>query len=193
MTKAEGIYGCQVIGGKAGEVDGVMNVQITVQITDGPDKGQRCTYEDTVNASSAKYVNWSLSAAGWKGKAPEWDFTTLEKDIEEWIAKTGGASTVEIKHIEIKRGKAFDKWEAGGRAGPRPVWDKVAGIGRGAARAMKAPSAETLKGASGYMREAMGDMGGPPPDDVPHAGDEDAIPFVTSSMRDLTAVARVLR
>lgn len=191
MTKTEGIFGCTVINGKAGEVDGVMNVQITVQITDGPDKGQRCTYEDTVNASSAKYVGWSVTAVGWKGAANKtFDFTTLEKDIEEWIAKTGGATTVEIKHIEIKRGKAYEKWEAGGKQGPRPVWDKVAGIGRGAARPMKAPTASTVKDAGGYMREAMGDSGGAPPDD---AGD-DEIPFATCTMsRDVNPIASVLR
>ncbi len=189
MTKTEGIFGCTIINGKAGEADGVLAVQITAQITDGPDKGQRCTYEDTVNAQSAKYVGWSCTAVGWKGEKLE----TLEKDIEAWIAKTGGASTVEIKHIEIKRGKAFEKWEASGRTGPRPVWDKVAGIGRGAAKPLKAPSASTLKDANGYMREAMGDPGGPPPDDVPHAGDSDDIPFLTCAMREPSAVAKVLR
>ncbi len=192
MTKTEGLFGCQVINGKAGEVDGVMNVQIAVQITDGPDKGQRCTYEDTVNASSAKYVGWSVTAVGWQGAALKtFDFTTLEKDIEAWIAKTGGTSTVEIKHIEIKRGRAFDKWMAEGQKGPRPVWDKVAGIGRGDAKPMRAPSASTLKDASGYMREAMGDSGGPPPDEAPP--DDEQIPFLTCAMRELSAIAKVLR
>lgn len=152
-TKQEGIWNCKVLGGKAGEVDGVLNVQINVQITDGPDKGQRCTYEDTVNAKSAKYVGWSCSAVGWKGQS----LTTLEKDITAWIEKTGGDSTVEIKHIEVKRGKAYDRWAAGGEQGPPPVWDKVAGIGRGAPRPLKQPSASTLKDADEAMRSAMGD------------------------------------
>src|SRR5687767_12162536 len=98
--KAEGIWGCKVLGGKAGLVDGVPNVQITVQITDGPSAGQRCTYEDVINTQSAKYVGWSLNAVGYKGRGLE----TLEGDIAKWIEKTGGTSTVEIKHLEIKKG-----------------------------------------------------------------------------------------
>ncbi len=155
-TKAEGVWNCQVIGGKAGNADGQANVQITVQITDGPDKGQRCTYEDMVNTKSAKYVRWSCEAVGWKGHS----LTTLESDIAAWIEKSGGASTVEIKHIEVKKGKAFDKWAAEGRVGPAPVWDKVAGIGRGAPRPLAKLGGETLKDADDAMRSVLGDDGG---------------------------------
>ena len=154
------------LGGKAGEVDGVLNVQINVQITDGPDKGQRCTYEDTVNTKSAKYIGWSCTAVGWKGDS----LTTLESDIAAWIEKTGGATTVEIKHIEVKRGKAYDKWVADGCKGAAPVWDKVAGIGRGAPRPLKQPSASTLRDADDAMRMAMGEDESPPADD-------ESIPF----------------
>ncbi len=176
MTKAEGIYGCTVLGGKAGELDGVPNVQINVQITDGPDKGQRCTYEDVVNTSSAKYVAWSCKAVGWRGS----DLNTLEGDVTAWIAKTGGASTVEIKHLEIKKGKNAGK-----------IWDKVNGIGRGAARPLSPLSRNVLADANEAMRSVAGD-GGPPPDDVPHAGDADDIPFI-SSCREPRCVAKVLR
>lgn len=165
-TKQEGIWNCNVLGGKAGEVDGVLNVQINVQITDGPDKGQRCTYEDTVNAKSAKYVGWSCTAVGWKGGS----LNTLESDIAAWIEKTGGSSTVEIKHIEVKRGKAYDKWYDAGGNGPPPVWDKVAGIGRGAPRPLKQPSASTLRDADDAMRAAMGE-------DEAAPDDTDGIPF----------------
>lgn len=184
--KAEGIWECTVLGGKAGELDGVMNVQINVQIDDGPSKGQRCTYEDTVNGSSAKYVGWSCTAVGWPGGS----LKTLERDIEVWISKTGGKSTVEIRHVEIKRGKVFDKWVAGGRVGPAPIWDKCNGIGRGAPKPLAAPSASTLASADALMREAM--AGGPPPDDAPPHGDDD-IPFISGSMREPSAVAKVLR
>ena len=189
MTKAEGIYGCQVLSGKAGEVDGVMNVQINVQITDGPDKGKRCTYEDTVNARSAKYIGWSCTAVGWKGQS----LLTLESDVNEWVAKTGGASTVEIKHIEVKKGKAYDKWYDGGCQGPAPVWDKVAGIGRGQPRPLKQPSADTLKDADEAMREAMGEGTPPAYDDAP-AGDPNDIPFLSCSpTATLGEIAAVLK
>jgi 3-mercaptopyruvate sulfurtransferase SseA len=157
MTKTEGIYGCTVISGKAGEIDGVPNVQISVQIADGPDKGQRCTYEDVVNNGSAKYVAWSCKAVGWKGVNLE----TLESDINAWIASTGGASTVEIKHLEIKKGKNAGK-----------IWDKVAGIGRGAARPLSPLSKSALADANEAMRAAAR-YDGPPVDDVPHAAGYD--------------------
>jgi hypothetical protein len=146
--KEAGIWGCTVLSGKALEVDGVPAVQINVVIDDGPSKGQRCTYEDTVNAQSAKYVNWSIAAVGWKGKT----LSTLEADINEWIAKTGGKTTVEIKHLEIKRGK---------KAGE--LWDKVSGIGRGAPKPGKPLAGSTLSDADEAMRSVLGDV--PPPND----------------------------
>ncbi len=151
MTKAEGIYGCTVIDGRAAEDDkGNPRVQITVQITDGPDKGQRCTYEDVVNGSTNKYVAWSMKAVGWNGGS----LTELEDDIASWIARTGGATTVEIKHLEIKNGKNAGK-----------IWDKVNGIGRGAARPLKPLSKGALADADAALRMIAD---GPPTDDVPH-------------------------
>ncbi len=181
--KEQGIWGCTVIGAKSGELDGVLNVQITVQIDDGPSKGQRCTYEDTVNGSSAKYIGWSCKAVGWK----EADLATLEADCAAWIAKTGGKSTVEITHVAIKRGKKYDAWVDGGRQGPSPIWDKVNGIGRGAARPLAAPAKSTLASANAAMREAMG--GAPP--DAPT--DDEDLPFTQCSMRDLSPITKVLR
>jgi hypothetical protein len=149
--KAEGIWGCTVLGGKAGtNENNVPTVQINVQITDGPSAGQRCTWEDVVDAKSAKYVAWSLNAVGWKGQT----LKTLEDDITAWIAKTGGASTVEIKHLEIKNGKNAGK-----------IWDKVNGIGRGAARAIKPIAGAALADADAALREFSG------------GADEDSIPF----------------
>lgn len=187
-TKAEGIWGCVVLNGKAGDIDGITNVQINVQITDGPDKGQRCTYEDTVNMKSAKYVGWSCTAVGWRGGS----LSTFERDVEAWIKKTGGTSTVEIRHVEVKKGKAFDKWVADGRIGPPPVWDKVNGIGRGAARPLAPLGADSLKDADEAMRSVVGTP--PPDDDVPHAGAaNDDIPFASCTTTDRTAIAKVLR
>lgn len=186
--KAEGIWGCTVLGGKAGTNEkNIPTVQINVQITDGPSAGHRCTYEDVVDAKSAKYVAWSLNAVGWKGQT----LKTLEADVTEWIAKTGGASTVEIKHLEIKNGKNAGK-----------IWDKVNGIGRGAARAIKPIEGEALNDADAALREFAGappddnmnDHGGAPPDDAPHAADSDDIPFASCSVtRDVNPIAKVLR
>ncbi len=174
--KEQGIFGCTVIGAKSGEIDGVINVQITVQIDDGPSKGQRCTYEDQVNAASAKYIGWSCSAVGWKGKS----LRTLAADCAAWITATSGASTVEIKHIVTKKGTANEG-----------IWDKVTGIGRGAPKPLKEPTQATSTSADAMMRDAMG---GAPPDDAPHAGDSDQdIPFLTCSTVDRTAIAKVLR
>jgi hypothetical protein len=164
MAKTEGIFGCTVIEGRSGDNDkGLPSVQITVQITDGPDKGQRCTYEEVISNQTNKYVAWSCKAVGWKG-GPLVD--DLEKDIAEWIARTGGTTTVEIKHIEIKRGDKYNKWVDGGCKGPGPVWDKVSGIGRGSARALKPMSASSRADANEAMR-AVSDS--PPQDDAPHA------------------------
>lgn len=178
VLKAEGIWGCKVLGGKAGVADGVPNVQINVQITDGPSAGQRCTYEDVVNAQSAKYVGWSLKAVGYRGVSLE----NLEKDINDWIARTGGASTVEIKHLEIKNGKNAGK-----------IWDKVNGIGRGAARPLAPIAGEALSDANAALREFVGGGDG---DDIPHAseGADDDIPFISCSIsQDVNPIAKVLR
>lgn len=175
--KAEGIWGCTVLGGKAGtNENNTPTVQINVQITDGPSAGQRCTWEDVVDAKSAKYVAWSLNAVGWKGQT----LKTLEADIVEWIAKSGGTSTVEIKHLEIRNGKNAGK-----------IWDKVNGIGRGAARTLKPIAGSALNDADAALR----DFAGTPPDDVPHAAeDPDSIPFASCSVaRDINPVAKVLR
>lgn len=174
----EGIWPCTVISGTFGENEGSPQVQINVKITDGPSKGKYCTYEDQVNGKSALYISRSCSAVGWRGH----NLATLSDDIAEWIKKTGGATTVEIKHIELKRGKKYDKWiEEGGRGKP-PIWAKANAIGRGN-RPLTPPSKSNLDDANDAMRRAMeadgtAPQGGPPPDDVPHAGGaDDDIPF----------------
>lgn len=139
-TLSEGIFPCRVIDGFFGIDDRNSPIaRINVVITDGPDKGQRCTYEDQVNGKSALYVGRSCRAAGWKGELLE----TLKADVAAWVEKTGGASTVEIKHIEIKNGK---------RAGE--VWAKPNSIGRGP-RPLAEATGDTLADANEAMRLAM--------------------------------------
>lgn len=187
----EGIWPCTVLNGTAGETDdGSPNVQINVRIDDGPAKGRNCTYEDQINNRSALYISRSLRAVGWKGASTK----TLKADIDAWIKATGGKSTVEIKHVLIKKGKKYDAWVEGGCKGPQPVWDKANSIGRGA-RPLNPMSADRLKDADDALRAAMiADGGAPPEDDVPHAGEIDGdIPFATIGRVSLGEIAKVLR
>lgn len=163
--KAEGIWECDVLGASAGADDkGVPNVQINVRITSGPSSGTPCTYEDRVDGKSALYVGRSLRAVGWKGVT----LKTVKEDVDAWIASSGGKSTVEIKHIEIKNGK---------RAGE--IWDKPNSIGRGP-RVLKPLENDLLSDADEALRRAAEAEGAAPnDDDVPHAADADpdSLPF----------------
>lgn len=164
--KAEGIWPCTVLGATYGEDDRhLLVVRINAKITDGPDKGKMCTYEDQVNTRSAIYIARSCKAVGWAGKT----LTTLAADCQAWIEKTGGASTVEIRHLEIKNGK---------RAGE--IWDKVNSIGRGP-KPIAPPSRDVMADAEEAMRKALAEDGNadePPPDEAPHAASADSdIPF----------------
>lgn len=167
--KAEGIFPCIVLGANFGDDDrGSPQVQINVRIDDGPNKGQSCTYEEQVNTKSALYLGRSCTAVGWQGR----DLRTLKDDVSKWIEKTGGKTTVEIRHLEMKRGKQYDRWVTDGQQGPAPVWDKVNSIGRGP-RVLKEPSSDNLNDANEAMRAAMAADTG---EDVNHASD-DRIPF----------------
>ncbi len=175
-TLEQGIWACTVVSANSGEDDrGSPQVQINVTIDDGPSKGRQCTYEDQVNAKSALYISRSCTAVGWAGKS----LSTLKTDVAAWIAKTGGKTTVEIKHIELKRGKKYDKWVEGGCNGSPPIWDKASSIGRGT-RVLAPMSAANAKDADDAMREAMAADGGAPGyDEPPSNGSPDTsdIPF----------------
>lgn len=168
---AEGIYPCTVLTGSFGEDDkGSPQVQINVRIDDGPSAGRTCTYSDQVNNKSALYVSRSCRAAGWKGH----DLKTLKTDIKEWVEKTGGKTTVEVRYVEVKKGKKYDAWvDAGCPEGEKPLWDKVNSLGRGA-KPLAEPTAERLADANDAMRAAMEADGVVPRGDE---GDDDSIPF----------------
>ncbi len=174
--KAAGIFDCTVLGAKAGSDERGPTVQITVQITSGPDAGQRATYEEVVDARSAKYAGYSMRAVGWKGGS----LRTIEADCAAWIERTGGKSTVEITHLEIKKGKNAGK-----------IWDKVNGIGRGMARELPPVRNDHLADADAALREAMG--GAPPDDGYSDAPPNDEVPFLTLSTVSLGEIAKVLR
>lgn len=195
---AAGIWPCTVLSGGVGEKPdknnqptGIAVARVNVRFDEGPDKGRLVTYEDEVTSRSSLYIMRSLKNIGWQGRS----MSTVAADIEKWIRETGGKSTVEIRHIEIKKGKRYDEWlqETGGIGKP-PIWAKANSIGRGS-RPLVAPRAEALSDADEMMRRAAEAEGSAPPqDDVPHAaGDPDDIPFATLRGVSLGEIAKVLR
>lgn len=184
---AEGIWKCKVLSGEAAANDkDIMCIRVNVQIEEGPDNGRSVSYEDQINNKSAKYIAQSAKAVGWRGGRME---STFRSDVEAWINATGGMSTVEIRHLEIKNGKNAGK-----------IWGKANSIGRGP-KPLKEPSRESSDDADQAMRAALAeDSGGSGPsagggyDDAPPPSDDD-IPFSTCSMAtDLAPrIAKVLR
>lgn len=195
---AAGFWPCTVIGGGAGEETdknnkptGKIKARVNVKFDDGPSKGRLATYEDEVNARSSLYISRSLKAVGWKGKS----LSTVADDIAAWVKETGGKTTAEVRHIEIKKGKRYDEWLEDGAHGSPPIWDKVNSIGRGP-RPLAIPAAESLSDADEAMRRAMAEDGddaqnGAPPPAAPVGDDE--IPFATCAPIGLGEIARVIR
>jgi len=177
---------------------GVPIVQINGKFTEGPNSGRTTTYQDEINAKSALYVGRSCRAVGWKGVELE----MLAADTEVWIKATGGATTAEIRHIELKRGKKYDKWQnehakwfEAGRKGEEPqppIWDKCNSIGFGA-KPLVTPKKDVTEDANAAMRRAMAEdapAGGAAASNAP----DDDLPFVVScSTIGLGEIARVLR
>jgi hypothetical protein len=201
-SPAEGTWPCTVSSAtygeqtdKQGKPTGRIVARVNVTLDAGPDKGRSVSYEDEVTAKSSLYVGRSLKAVGWKERS----LSTIEADCAEWIKKTGGKSTVEIRHIEIKKGKRYDEWceawYADHEGSPPPlIWPKANSIGRGP-RPLAAPSVDALSDADEQMRRAMAeDGGGGAPDDTQQQGrDPDDIPFISCAVSDGTRIAKVLR
>jgi hypothetical protein len=127
-------------------------------------------YEGRVDGGrSMPFIARSLKAIGWQGKT----LRTLVDDVTTWIAKTGGKTTCEIKHWEIKKGE---------RAGEK--FAKVNGLG-GGAKPLAAMSSATMIDADEALARAMGDSGDSGhPFDAPHPADSnDEIPFDTRGGR----------
>ncbi len=148
-TLSEGTWGCTITGAVYGDNDkGIATAQILGRIDDGPDAGSQFTYEDRVDAKSALYVGRSMKAVGWTGRELE----TLEADAASWIKKTGGKSTVEIKHIPYRDKKTNEE----------RIWAKPNAIGRNN-RQLQKPTAQSSRDANETMRRAMqGDDEGAP-------------------------------
>lgn len=159
MTQlAEGTWPAVAINATYGKDEGKFFVRIKVRFDEGPNEGRIAYYESEIDNKQGPYAARSCRAVGWRGVSP----STLPSDVAAWIRETGGKTTAEVKHIEIRKGKAFDKWVDGGRQGPRPVWDKVTAIGSGQ-RPLAEPSAAELADAAAAMGGHYDDV--PPPDD----------------------------
>ncbi len=179
---AAGYWPCKVLSASYGDNDkNIPVVRINAEITDGPGRGSRHTYDEQVNNKQAPYIARTCQAVGWAGHT----LSTLKSDVDAWIKATGGESTLEIKHVEVKKGP---------KAGS--IWAKVNSIGRGP-KPLKESSRENLDDADAMMRAALADSGmrngAPPADDIPPHGDDD-IPFASCSLHaGLGEIARVLR
>lgn len=174
-----GFWPCVVIDGgigeetdKNGKPTGRLRARVNIKFTDGPDRGKLASYEDELNAKSSLYISRSLSAIGCTKETLTGDLLNAASDIAAWVKKTGGATTAEVRHIEVKKGKRYDEWldETGG-AGSPPIWAKVNSLGRGP-RPLAKPSNDALSDAAEQMRRAMAEDGG-----GEQQGDGDDIPF----------------
>ena len=75
----------------------VLTAKVTLEILEGPDAGQRITYNGLCNSPKATaYVAQDLKAVGWKGKT----FSSLALDIES----TRAEPNIEIQHKQTKDG-----------------------------------------------------------------------------------------
>lgn len=93
----EGTYNVRVIGnGNVGKNDkGEARARINVQFLDGPNVGQRMTYDERIDGKSEKYVRRSLASCGWQGKT----FATVSADVRD-----GAETTAEVMHLTVKQG-----------------------------------------------------------------------------------------
>ena len=176
---AEGIWNCTVLSATSGALKGVPFVQIKVRIEDGPSAGRLVTYERDIDTRSAKYAAMSMRSVGWNARAG--NIESIGADCSHWIAKSGGKSTVEIKHIPYN-----DK-----KTGEPKIWDKANAIGRPLTNERKLDKLDgtALAEANEALARAMADSGGAPPDDAPPPTDDD-LPFV--STHEPRGVARVI-
>lgn len=172
--KADGTWECDVLTASVGENEKRMPiVRVNVRLTGGPDAGKLDTYDKRIDGGKGTpYVARSLKAIGWQGRT----LATLAEDVKAWVARTGGKTTCEIKHWEVKNGA---------RAGE--LYASIDSLGSGRAP-LGDMSRDTMRDADEALARAMGDMstasaGNGEPYDAPHPADGDDIPFVTRGGR----------
>lgn len=155
--KTEGTWDCDVLDVSMHEDNRLPIVRVKLRITSGPDAGQPDLYEARIDGGkSMPFIARSLKAIGWQGST----LRTLDNDVKAWRAKTGGKTTCEVKHWEIKNGD---------RRGEK--FAKVNGLGSGA-KPLAEMSRNTMDDADEALARAMGaGHDAPPPsdDDIPFA------------------------
>lgn len=86
----------RALSGMVENEKGFVVAKVNFEILDGPDSGQRITYNGQITPKSAPYVSKDLVAVGWKGKS----LSTLAADIEAARAEP----SIEIQHKQTKDG-----------------------------------------------------------------------------------------
>jgi hypothetical protein len=116
--------------------DNQPTARIDFEILEGPNSGEKITYNGRIDTRSAKYVARDLKAVGWKGKTLE----TLAEDVDRTKAET----TIEIKVMNRKDGSGS--------------FAVVRSIGRtdAASQVRPVPAAE-LANANALLRDALGE------------------------------------
>lgn len=180
----EGIWKSKILGAnfglkkkdEASPDPGLAHVTVNIEFAEGPDKGRRGSYEDTVDGKSAAFIRKSLVAIGWKGVT----LNSLKADVDAWVKETGGETTAEVKHLVRKKDNStFAKINSLGRK-PQVLHEATTQDGR-----------ERLSDADEAMRQAMeadSATGG-----GSYGSDED-LPFVSSMLdHEPSPIARLLR
>ena len=86
----------RALSGMVTNEKGIVTARVNFEILEGPDAGQRITYNGQVTQKSAPYVAKDLAAVGWKGRS----LSTLTADVE----KSSASTTIEIQHKQTKDG-----------------------------------------------------------------------------------------
>lgn len=110
----EGTWPARALSASSGADDKqYITARVNFEILDGPNKGDRITYNGRVDSRSAPYVAKDLKAVGWQGK----NLDTLGTDVENAQPTT----VIEIVHKETKDGaRTFPVVRSIGR-GPKPL------------------------------------------------------------------------
>lgn len=103
----------RALSGLATNENGTVIAKVEFEILEGPDVGQRITYNGLVTQKSGPYVTKDLLAVGWKGKT----LKTLAADVDATHVTVG----IEIQHKQTKDGnRTFPVVRSIGRA-PKEV------------------------------------------------------------------------
>lgn len=114
----EGYWQVKILGGSYGADDkSYPTARVNIEFVDGPNKGQRASYNGRIDNKSAKYVARDLKAAGWKGGS----MSTLHRDLDD-AARNNVMTTAQVKLMESTK-KPGEKFAVIGSLGygPKPL------------------------------------------------------------------------